>query len=416
MVTIGNRRNGFPVLVRDGQTKYLERIPLNEKVFNEDWIQNLIHENPHVLPITEIESGFSPLIPIGREIQTPAGYIDNLYISPEGYLTIVETKLWRNPEARREVVGQVIDYAKEINKWSFTDLDNCTRLFNQLYNNNSDGLLATVRRHTELDENDETYFIDNISKNIKKGRFLLLIVGDGIRESVEEMVDYLTLTPQLYFTLALVELQVFNLDKNENSKIVIPQLVMRTREVTRAIVRIEGNYSPDLKINIETDLGSGSKQQSTANYRRLGTITAQDYFEELENKTNCDLAEFANTIIKDSEDLGLFIEWNTGSFGVKLLDPLGSGVKISLVNIDRSGLVYPGFSKGQFEKLNLPMEICYSFTGDTAAMLPGVKQNLEKKHIWNKYSTLGELKPVYGQFWERLKKYIDEIRIASEKN
>ncbi len=43
-------------------------------------------------------------------------------VYPRGYLTIVETKLWRNPEARREVVGQIVDYAKELSTWDVEEL------------------------------------------------------------------------------------------------------------------------------------------------------------------------------------------------------------------------------------------------------------------------------------------------------
>jgi len=57
----------------------------------------------------------------------------------------------------------------------------------------------------------------------------------------------------------------------------------------------------------------------------------------------------------------------------------------------------------------LPIELNYNFVADTAAMLPGIKQNPDKKYIWNKYSTLSDLKPVYTRFLERIKKYKDDI-------
>ena len=40
-------------------------------------------------------------------------------MSAQGRLSIVECKLWRNPEARRAVVTQVLDYAEEIRTWSY---------------------------------------------------------------------------------------------------------------------------------------------------------------------------------------------------------------------------------------------------------------------------------------------------------
>jgi hypothetical protein len=56
------------------------------------------------------------------EISTAAGPIDVVYITPQGRLVIIETKLWRNPEARRKVVGQILDYAKELKGWTYSDL------------------------------------------------------------------------------------------------------------------------------------------------------------------------------------------------------------------------------------------------------------------------------------------------------
>ena len=49
----------------------------------------------------------SDSLPVVRELPTPAGPLDILYINPKGFLSLVETKLWRNPEARRSVVAQI---------------------------------------------------------------------------------------------------------------------------------------------------------------------------------------------------------------------------------------------------------------------------------------------------------------------
>ena len=232
MINRGQRREGQPVLIQTGSSTKLERVPFLEKSFREHWIQELIHTQPSLLPIDDIDSNFAPLIPLGREMPTSVGSIDNLFVSPEGYLTIVETKLWRNPEARREVVGQILDYAKELNKWSFTDLNNAVKACSE----NKEGIVESIKRYEPIDESEIQYLIDNISKNLSRGRFLLLIVGDGIRESVEDMVEYLSQTPQLFFTLALIELQVFKFPKEIDSFLVIPQVVTRTQEVTRAIL------------------------------------------------------------------------------------------------------------------------------------------------------------------------------------
>lgn len=99
MVNLGNRRE-HPLIINPGKPPTrLRRVPFTEKVFEEGWLQGLIESYPELLPIAEIEPAFTPLISIGCEVETGVGVIDNLFLSPHGYFTIVETKLWRNPEA-----------------------------------------------------------------------------------------------------------------------------------------------------------------------------------------------------------------------------------------------------------------------------------------------------------------------------
>jgi len=110
MITFGNRRDGNPIILKpDSSITKPKRVLFTEKMFDEGWLQRHIEANPELLPIGDIEAVFSPALSIGLEVETSVGPIDNLFISPQGYLTIVETKLWRNPEVRRQVVGQIID-------------------------------------------------------------------------------------------------------------------------------------------------------------------------------------------------------------------------------------------------------------------------------------------------------------------
>lgn len=111
MITQGNRQSGRPLLIKNRVVSDAEQIPFYNNKLADSWIQKLIHENASILPIAGIGSGFAPAISNGREVSTNAGFIDNLLILPEVYITIVETNLWRNPQARREVVGQILDYA-----------------------------------------------------------------------------------------------------------------------------------------------------------------------------------------------------------------------------------------------------------------------------------------------------------------
>jgi hypothetical protein len=130
----GKRRYGIPIIIDSGGSiSRPRRIPFTQKLFDEGWIQEHIREHPELLPINDIEPVFSPLISIGREVSTVSGSIDNLFLSTQGYLTLVETKLWRNPEARREVVGQIIDYAKDISQLTYDNLEKLVKEYNRKY-------------------------------------------------------------------------------------------------------------------------------------------------------------------------------------------------------------------------------------------------------------------------------------------
>ena len=56
------------------------------------------------------------------QLYTTAGYVNALYINELGRLILAEFKLWRNPQARREVIGQILDYTKELASWEYSDL------------------------------------------------------------------------------------------------------------------------------------------------------------------------------------------------------------------------------------------------------------------------------------------------------
>ena len=108
-----------PLIIQGDNSVKLERIPLSENTYDEDWIQSICYKNPSLLPIDEIEPAFGGIVPICRELDTDSGLSDLIYVNEQGFITIAECKLWRNPEARRKAVGQILDYAKDIAKWDY---------------------------------------------------------------------------------------------------------------------------------------------------------------------------------------------------------------------------------------------------------------------------------------------------------
>jgi len=120
---------------------------------------------------------------IGKEVPVTGGRIDVLYVSQSGYPVIVETKLWRNPESKREVVAQVLDLAFAFSKWGFDQVEEHTKHFtSSIYGKEIDlkKLLETEFGDAEIDYEG---FRENLDKNLRFGRFLVAVVGDRIRST-----------------------------------------------------------------------------------------------------------------------------------------------------------------------------------------------------------------------------------------
>lgn len=216
------------------ETKELPKINLGQttggQTYDENWLQDIIFRHPNSLPIQELDSSFGPLIPVCREMESGAGPIDLVYINPNGMLTLVECKLWKNPEARREVVGQILDYAKELSGWRYEDLQ---REVARSLKKPGNALYDLVKEHHDI---NEATFVDNTTSYLKEGKFLLLILGDGIRQGVEKITEYIKGHAGMHFTFGLVEAAVYPLPNGE--LILQPRVLAKTMTVERYTVRL----------------------------------------------------------------------------------------------------------------------------------------------------------------------------------
>jgi hypothetical protein len=224
-----------PVIVTtQGDSTPLVRIPLtagSDGTFLEKWLQEILYTNPRCLPVAEIAPHVGELIPICMELETGAGPADILYVTAGGQLVLVETKLWRNPEARREVVAQILDYAKQLTGWAYEDL---AREVARATGQGPDYLPTRVRQATP--ELNEASFVDGINRSLKTGDFLLLIVGDGIRTGVEALVGFIEQYGNLRFRFGLVEVAAYQLPPPHLGTLILPRILAKTKEIQRTVL------------------------------------------------------------------------------------------------------------------------------------------------------------------------------------
>jgi hypothetical protein len=261
---------------------------------DEAWLQKLIFRFPQLLPVHEIDAGFSRIVPVCLELPTPAGNVDNLYITERGDLVIAECKLWRNPEARREVVAQIIDYAHGMSSWAYMDLEHAVQKSSAVDRENP---ATTLYELIEGAGNiDEAGFVDAVSRNLRLGRMLLLIVGDGIREGVESLSGFLQLHAGFHFTLGIVEMPVFRLP--QGGLIIQPRVLARTINIERGIVKVADGHRAIVECVQERGADESGRR----------TSISQDRLLEVLAKVDPDLPSAIQSFLDRAGDLGVVLD------------------------------------------------------------------------------------------------------------
>ncbi len=264
---------------------------LNDTDFTEDWLQNLIHTNPQLVPASDLEPVWRDLVAVCRELPCPAGFIDNVFVTPQGYLVFVECKLWRNTEARRKVIAQILDYAKDIADWQYDDLAHAINSANKTDFENP--LYECVKDHPEAA--DEIAFVDRVSRNLRFGRHLLLIVGDGIHENLVSLVEHVQGYMGLQFMLGLIEIGIFRFQE-QGGLVIIPNIVAKTLIVERAVLRLESKG-----ILVEEPVHTSVNKKTKG---RAAPFSEQEFFEELATRST-EASNWLKNLLKRLDRLGV---------------------------------------------------------------------------------------------------------------
>lgn len=295
-----------PVLLNnlEGKAIYLKRIESKAKdEKTEDWLQNLLYENPELLPVQEFDESFAPLISLGREVEG----IDILYVSPLGKLTIVETKLWKNKEKHRTVVAQIIDYAKEMSHRSYDQLNEYILKSSR---KKIEGKKASIEQIVTASQQLKHYglsfsdFQERLIINLQTGEFLLLIVGDRISPNVALLTEAIHGAPGLSFSIGLIELQLHKIkEEGEWPLLVIPDIVGKTIEKIRGVVKIQyEKKKPEVEVKVSRE---ESKQK----------ITQEIFLQKVPDDLRPVYEQWLETWNKEKY---AYVYWGTGGFTYRI--------------------------------------------------------------------------------------------------
>ena len=203
--------------------------PLEEEPFStEDDLQALLAEHPELLDGEQMRPG-NPRrwILVTREkgiAETPeAGEryaLDHLLIDQDATPTLVEVKRGSNPEIRRKVVGQMLDYAAHAAlTWTAQEL----RLTFEASTSNHHDVLRDLLQTD--DEPDADTFWNDVATNLAATRLRLLFVADEIPDSLARIVSFLNEQTRDNIEVLAVEIKQFS---GETTQTLVPRVIGRT--------------------------------------------------------------------------------------------------------------------------------------------------------------------------------------------
>lgn len=188
-------------------------------------LQKLLAESPELISIQDVRPGAGTLAVAVREFPLPIGSVDLLAFSPQGDIAVIECKLATNPEIKRKVIGQALEYGAYIWKMTYNELDETVKQRTKM------NLAEYMRSALGEPEWDEESFRANVELALENGSFILMIVVDEITDELGRIVRFMNACGNPAFSFSALEMRRFQTDQME---MLFPRVVGDTREVIPA--------------------------------------------------------------------------------------------------------------------------------------------------------------------------------------
>ena len=270
---------------------------------SEDLIQELIEKYPELLAGEQINPD-EPVrwILIRREAGIPDGEelgdrwsVDHLLLDQNAVPTFVETKRSSDTRIRREIVGQMLDYAANSQKyWS---VDRIRAMASSQYGGqeNLDEIIIKLLGGDQ--EEDPTAIIEafwsKVEDNLRSGQIRLFFVADQIPGELKRIIEFLN--------EQMTKVEVLGVE--------LPQFV---GSGIRALVpRLIG----------QTEIIRQTKQETKRSSRRTN-------INEFLSKISDDLRPFFSELMPEAEKRGMLIYWGTKGFSLRLETKNGESISL----------------------------------------------------------------------------------------
>ena len=200
----------------------------------EDLLQELLAKYPGLLAGDQDDASRKWLL-VQRELgiaseEDGAGRfsIDHLFIDDRGIPTLVEVKRSTNTEIRRQVVGQLLEYAA--NASAYWQLEKLRASFEA--NSEARGKDPSEEISELVEDSDPEAFWELVGTNLAAGKLRLVFVADEIPSELARIVEFLN---EQMATTEVIALEVKQYVEEEGQRqTLVPRIVGRTQAARQA--------------------------------------------------------------------------------------------------------------------------------------------------------------------------------------
>jgi hypothetical protein len=280
----------------------LEKVPV-KPYDSEDLLQSLIVKYPELLAGDQINPE-EPVrwIMIKREAGVPGAEqqgdrwsIDHLLLDQNAVPTFVETKRSSDTRIRREIVGQMLDYAANAQRyWPIGHI----RSMAIAQHGGEDGAEAVILKALGLESGENTLtdleaYWNKVEDNLRHGRVRLIFMADRLPPELRRVIEFMN-------------------DQMEDAEVLGIELSQYVGSDLKALVpRLIG----------QTEITRQKRTQTPLSKKR---ITQQEFLDNCPEKVR----DFFTRAITESQQRGMHVYWGTSGFSLRAPDTTGKRITL----------------------------------------------------------------------------------------
>ena len=266
------------IYLRQGDKGLLE---LNEAAYDsEDLLQKLLEDYPKLLAGEQMNSEAPRRwLLVRREMPVPGEEggssrwsLDHLFLDQEGIPTLIEVKRSSDTRLRREVVGQMLDYAA--NAVVYWPLERVQAEFVRACEQRGESPNETLGAFLEAAEAEP--FWDSVKTNLQAGRIRMVFVADVIPTELRRVVEFLNLQMNPAEVLALEVKQYVGQGVQTLVPRVVGQTVAAQQQRSSTGTGVRSSRSWDEQCFLEALREGGREREVVVARRLLGWANKHD--------------------------------------------------------------------------------------------------------------------------------------------